>query len=47
MSVALAPANHLALLACMDAQFIPKTDKVRGFVSDVATGKLHEVEAAA
>ena len=44
----LPPARQLAVVACMDARikaspFIPKKDSVRGFVLDVATGRLDEV----
>jgi len=28
------------------SHFIPKKDKVRGFVYDVATGRLHEVSSS-
>ncbi len=34
----LPPAKHLAVLAC-----IPHVDSVRGFVFDVANGRLREV----
>ena len=49
----LPPARHVAVVACMDArrsirrivedQFIPVKSSVRGFVYDVQTGKLREV----
>ena len=46
----LPPSKHVAVVACMDARltvfdspFVPHTDAVRGFVFDVATGKLNEV----
>jgi carbonic anhydrase len=44
----LPPARHVAVVACMDARieaspFIPHKDAIRGFVFDVATGKLNEV----
>ncbi len=46
--VPLPPAKQAAVVACMDARieacpYIPVKDSIRGFVYDVATGRLNEV----
>lgn len=35
-----------SILSVRGSEFLPHRDQVRGFVYDVATGRLHEVEAA-
>ena len=37
---------HKSLRRILDSPFVPKKDSVRGFVFDVATGKLDEVSQA-